>query len=204
LATNEHLRSISGLDVPYASHPKVRALKRQGYRPSIHGTKLWGSSQVLIDYLSSILASEPKTVIDAGCGWGLAGIWCAKHYGATVGSLDADPDVMPYLELTAELNGTTVTPIVGRFDDLNPEILAATELLIGADICFWDELIDPVVAMITAAIESGTKKIIIADPQRAPFLSVCEAILEDFGGDLLEWRAVGTKTAGALLIIENA
>ena len=59
-------------------------------------------------------------------------------------------------------------------------------------------------AMITAAIESGTKKIIIADPQRAPFLSVCEAILEDFGGELLEWRAVGTKTAGALLIIENA
>ena len=147
---------------------------------------------------------SPKTVIDAGCGWGLAGIWCAKEFNAAVGSLDADPDVIPYLELTAELNNTAVTPIVGRFEDLNAGILSATDLLIGADICFWDELVEPVVNMISTAIESGTKQIVIADPQRAPFLSVCEQILEDFGGDLLEWRAEGTKTVGALLIIENA
>lgn len=203
MTIDKHLRSISGLNVPYASHPKVRALKRQGYSPSIHGTKLWGSSQILIDYLSSATASEAKTVIDAGCGWGLAGIWCAKHFNAAVGSLDADPDVMPYLELTANLNDTAVTPLVGRFEDLNSEILSATDLLIGADICFWDELVDPVVTMISSAIESGTKRIIIADPQRAPFLSVCEQILEDFGGALFEWRAKGTKTAGALLVIEN-
>lgn len=204
MANTTHLRSIAGLDVPYASHPAVRALKRQGYSPSIHGTKLWGSSQVLIDYLSSTSNAPPRTVIDAGCGWGLAGIWCAKAFDAAVGSLDADPDVMPYLELTAQLNATAVTPIVGRFEDLNAEILSATDLLIGADICFWDELVDPVVNMISTAVESGTKKIVIADPQRAPFLSVCEQILEGFGGELLEWRAEGTKTAGALLVIENA
>ncbi len=142
-------------------------------------------------------------MIDAGCGWGLAGIWCAKEFNAAVGSLDADPDVMPYLELIAQLNNTAVTPIVGRFEDLNTDILSATDLLIGADICFWDELVDPVVTMISTALESGTKQIVIADPQRAPFLSVCEQILEDFGGDLLEWRAKGTKTVGALLVIEN-
>lgn len=204
MANLKHMRSIAGLDVPYASHPAVRALKRQGYAPSIHGTKLWGASQVLIDYLSSKSTTSPKTVIDAGCGWGLAGIWCAKKFDAAVGSLDADPDVMPYLELTAQLNDTAVTPIVGRFEDLNADILSATDLLIGADICFWDELVDPVVAMISMAIESGTKQIIIADPQRAPFLSVCERVLEDFGGELLEWRAEGTRTAGALLVIDNA
>ena len=203
MANTKHLRSIAGLDVPYASHPAVRALKRRGHSPSIHGTKLWGSSQILIDYLSSTTTVSPKTVIDAGCGWGLAGIWCAREFNAAVGSLDADPDVMPYLELTAELNNTAVTPIVGRFEDLNAGILSATDLLIGADICFWDELVEPVVNMISTAIESGTKQIVIADPQRAPFLSVCERILEDFGGDLLEWRAEGTKTVGALLIIEN-
>ena len=156
-----------------------------------------------MDYLASTTQTQPKTVIDAGCGWGLAGIWCAKHLQASVASLDADPDVIPYLELTAKINGAEVTPIVGRFEDLGSDLLSATDLLIGADICFWDELVDPVIAMITTAIESGTKRIVIADPQRAPFLAVCEHILEHFGGDLIEWQAPATKTVGALLIIEN-
>lgn len=204
MTTDKHLRVISGLSVPYASHPQVRALKRSGRRPSLHGTKLWGASQTLMDYLASTTQTQPKTVIDAGCGWGLSGIWCAKHLQATVASLDADPDVIPYLELTAKINGAEVTPIVGRFEDLGSDLLSATDLLIGADICFWDELVDPVIAMITTAIESGTKRIVIADPQRAPFLAVCEHILEHFGGELLEWRAPATKTVGALLVIENA
>lgn len=204
MTTDKHLRVISGLSVPYASHPQVRALKRSGRRPSLHGTKLWGASQTLMDYLASTTQTQPKTVIDAGCGWGLSGIWCAKHLQATVASLDADPDVIPYLELTAKINGAEVTPIVGRFEDLGSDLLSATDLLIGADICFWDELVDPVIAMITTAIESGTKRIVIADPQRAPFLAVCEHILEHFGGELIEWRAPATKTVGALLVIENA
>ena len=204
MTTDKHLRVISGLSVPYASHPQVRALKRSGRRPSLHGTKLWGASQILMDYLASTTQTQPKTVIDAGCGWGLSGIWCAKHLQATVASLDADPDVIPYLELTAKINGTEVTPIVGRFEDLGSDLLSATDLLIGADICFWDELVDPVMAMITSAIEGGTKRIVIAEPQRAPFLAVCEHILEHFGGELLEWRAPATKTVGALLVIENA
>lgn len=204
MTTDKHLRVISGLSVPYASHPQVRALKRSGRRPSLHGTKLWGASQTLMDYLASTTQTQPKTVIDAGCGWGLSGIWCAKHLQATVASLDADPDVIPYLELTAKINGAEVTPIVGRFEDLGSDLLSATDLLIGADICFWDELVDPVIAMITTAIESGTKRIVIADPQRAPFLAVCEHILERFGGELIEWRAPATKTVGALLVIENA
>lgn len=157
-----------------------------------------------MDYLASTTQTQPKTVIDAGCGWGLSGIWCAKHLQATVASLDADPDVIPYLELTAKINGAEVTPIVGRFEDLGSDLLSATDLLIGADICFWDELVDPVITMITTAIESGTKRIVIADPQRAPFLAVCEHILERFGGELIEWRAPATKTVGALLVIENA
>ena len=156
-----------------------------------------------MDYLASTTQTRPKTVIDAGCGWGLSGIWCAKHLQATVASLDADPDVIPYLELTAKINGAEVTPIVGRFEDLGSDLLSATDLLIGADICFWDELVDPVIAMITTAIESGTKRIVIADPQRAPFLAVCEHLLEHFGGELVEWRAPATKTVGALLVIEN-
>ena len=58
--------------------------------------------------------------------------------------------------------------------------------------------------MISRAIDSGTKRILIADPQRAPFLRVAEAILSGYGGELLEWRVKGTRSSGVILVIENA
>ena len=203
MAQHSTLRTLAGLHVPYARHPAVRKLKRQGHLPSIHGTKLLGASHILIDFLSKDLADPPRSIIDVGCGWGLAGIWCAKTYGAEVAAVDADPSVMPFLQLVADLNESTITSVVARFEDLQEDLLAATDWLIAADICFWDELIEPVTNMIARAIESGTKRIIIADPQRAPFLCVAETILQEYGGELIEWRTDNTRTAGALLVIEN-
>ena len=57
------LKTIAGLQVPYARHPRVRAIKRQGHYPSIHGTKLWSSSGVLIDYIASTTENAPQSVI---------------------------------------------------------------------------------------------------------------------------------------------
>lgn len=203
MTQNSTLRTLAGLQVPYARHPAVRQLKRQGHLPSIHGTKLWGAGHILIDFLSKDLADPPRSIIDVGCGWGLAGIWCAKTYGAEVAAVDADPNVMPFLQLVADLNDITVTSVVARFEDLQEDLLASTDWLIAADICFWDELIEPVTNMIARAIKSGTRRIIIADPQRAPFLCVAETILQEYGGELIEWRTDNTRTAGALLVIEN-
>jgi hypothetical protein len=64
--SNPIVKTIAGLHVPYARHPRVRAIKRQGHHPSIHGTKLWSSSGVLIDYIASTTATAPQSVIDAG------------------------------------------------------------------------------------------------------------------------------------------
>ena len=197
-------KTVAGLTVPFARHPEVRRLKRNGHNPNIHGTKLWGSGHLLIDFIASNSSLAPTSVIDAGCGWGLAGIWCAKTFGAAVASVDADSCVMPYLELTAQLNDVSVNPIVAHFEDIDENILGATDWLIGSDICFWDDLVEPVTEMISRAIDSGTKRILIADPQRAPFLRVAEAILAGYGGELLEWRVKGTRSSGVILVIENA
>lgn len=198
------VKTIAGLRVPYARHPGVRAIKRQGHFPSIHGTKLWSSGSVLIDYIASTSSVAPTSVIDVGCGWGLAGIWCAKTFGSAVAAVDADESVMPYLQLVSELNGVDVTPVVARFEQLEADLLGATDWLIGADICFWDELVDPVTAMITRAIDSGTKRIMIADPRREPFLHVADTILSEFGGELVEWRVDESRHSGVILVIENA
>ena len=44
----------------------------------------------LMDYLSSWEIPEEAKVLDIGCGWGLAGIYLAKHYQAQVTGLDID------------------------------------------------------------------------------------------------------------------
>ena len=127
-----------------------------------------------------------------------------KNFGSAVASVDADASVMPYLELVAELNEVEVTPVVARFEQLDTPLLGATDWLIAADVCFWEELVDPVTTMIERAIESGTKRIMISDPRREPFFTVANTILSEYGGELVEWRVGNSRHSGVILVIENA
>ena len=138
------LNRFRGVAIPTGSHPGIRKVKRQGVEPSIHGNKLWKSSCLVIDYLKQNPPEHADSVIDVGCGWGASGIWCAKKLGSDVTSMDADPDVFPFLEVAADLNGVVTTPLVSRFEELTKRQLSQFDLLIAADICFWDELVDPV------------------------------------------------------------
>lgn len=194
-----------GITIPTSSHPIIRQVKRNGADPSIHGNKLWKSSRLVIDYLHKHPPEHSKRVLDVGCGWGISGIWCAKSLGSKVTSMDADPDVFPYLEATALLNGVKTKQLVSRFEKLSKKELSKYDMLIGADICFWDELVKPVSNMVKRAVEAGVKKIIIADPQRDPFFEVARRCEKRHYAEVLEWETKGSVAAqGALLIIENA
>lgn len=183
----------------------IRQVKRNGADPSIHGNKLWKSSRLIIDYLDKNPPEYSKKIIDVGCGWGITGIWCAKSLGSKVTSVDADPDVFPYLEATALLNGVETKQLVSRFEDLTTKQLSKYDMLIGADICFWDELVKPVSNMVKRAVKAGVKKIIIADPQREPFFEVAKRCEKRHYAEVLEWEVRSKVTAeGSLLIIENA
>lgn len=190
--------------MPYSHHPKIRAVKRAGHEPSIHGTKLWKSSCLVMDYLHQHPPEHAARVLDAGCGWGITGIWCARKLGAAVTSVDADAAVFPYLEAVASINRVTTTPRVSRFEKLKKSELKDIDLLVGADICFWDELVKPVGKMINNAIDAGVKQIVIADPERPTFHEMAERCIKRHGGELLEWRTRGSiKASGALLVIQN-
>jgi predicted nicotinamide N-methyase len=194
-----------GVTIPTSSHPIIRQVKRRGANPSIHGNKLWKSSRLVIDYLHKNPPKHSDRVLDVGCGWGISGIWCAKSLGSKVTSVDADPDVFPYLEATALLNGVETKHLVSRFEDLSTKQLSKYDLLIGADICFWDELVKPVSNMVKRAVKAGVKKIIIADPRREPFFEVAERCEKRHYAEVLDWEVRSPITAeGSLLIIENA
>ena len=123
--------------MPTGSHPAIRRVRRQGSHPAIHGNKLWKSSCLLMDYLNKNRPQHCNTVIDVGCGWGVSGIWCAKTLGSDVTSVDADANVFPYLEATAELNKVRTRHLVSRFEALSTKQLSKFDMLIAADICFW-------------------------------------------------------------------
>ena len=194
-----------GAIMPTGSHPAIRKAKRKGANPSIHGTKLWKSSALLIDHMRKHPPEHCDTVIDVGCGWGLAGIWCARFLGSEVTSVDADPDVFPFLKVAADLNGVATTPLVSRFEQLKRKQLKNHDMLIAADICFWDELVKPVTNMVNRALDAGVKRIMIADPERSTFLEMAERCVDRHGGELVEWRTKGSVDArGSILIIDNA
>ena len=194
-----------GVKIPTGSHPEIRRVKREGIQPSIHGNKLWKSSCLLIDYLKKNPPEHYGRVMDVGCGWGIAGIWCAKHLGSEVISVDADPDVFPFLDATAAINGVTTEHRVSRFEKLSKPKLKGVDMLIAADICFWDELVDPVTNMVNRAVKAGVKQILIADPERAPFFEIAERCADAHCAEVVEWRTRSPiKASGSIMVLENA
>lgn len=203
---NPPQRRFRGVLMPTTTHPAIRRVRRSGAAPSIHGNKLWKSSCLLIDYLQKNPPEHYGSVMDVGCGWGISGIWCAGHFGSEVTAVDADAAVFPFLEAVAEINGVaSPTRLVRRFERITTRDLAGYDMLIAADICFWDELANTVYNLVNRAVSAGVKHILIADPERSPFLEMAERCIDRHGADLVEWRTRGSIEArGAVLVIENA
>ncbi len=190
-----------GVTVLRSTHSEIRALKKD-HEPEIHGDKLWNSSYLIMDYLQHQGMPSPARVLEVGCGWGLLGIYCAKQFGAEVTGVDADPNVFPYLHAQAAANNVTITTRKSRFESLGKGHLQKYDLMLGGDICFWDELIDPVYKLARRAVKAGVDQIIIADPGRPPFDEVCAMAEKKLGGEIIEWEVKSpTKAKGWLLII---
>ena len=197
-------RSAFGIDILTSQHKAIRRIKRQQQAPSIHGNKFWGSSYLLMDYLQENPPQTASKVLELGCGWGLAGIHCAKRYQADVTGIDADSAVFPYLHAQAQHNGVAINTRQQYFEKITSQQLAEYDVIIAADICFWDELADTVFKLIKRACNAGVGKIVIADPERPPFFDMAARCVDQFYGEL-EHRAVDQPrhASGCLLIIEN-
>ncbi|MFO7783020.1 MAG: class I SAM-dependent methyltransferase [Desulfatiglandales bacterium] len=192
-----------GVRALLSRHADVRRLKKRRF-PSRHGNRLWSSSWVLMDYLKASGIPKRSRVIDVGCGWGLAGIFCAKHYGAYVIGVDADADVFPFLSLHARVNRVKIEPRKSGFTRITAKTLYGFDYLIGADICFWDALVRPIRNLILRALRAGVKGVFIADPGRTPFEAMAESILAGREGYVLDWKTDEPRPLrGRILSVEN-
>jgi len=198
-------RRFRGVTMPTSTHPEIRKVRRAGHTTTIHGNKLWKSSCLLIDYLKENPPEHAARVIDVGCGWGIAGIWCARYLGSEVTSVDADSNVFPYLEATASINHVQTRPLTSRFEKLTKKQLGQYDMLIAADICFWDELVDPVANLVNRAVQAGVKQILIADPERSTFFDMARICEQRHCAELVPWEtSTPIKARGAIMVLHNA
>jgi predicted nicotinamide N-methyase len=186
--TNRNRIRAHGLVAFLSSHPEVRKIKRN-HSPSVHGNKFWTSSWLLIDYFSRRGLPAGACVMEVGCGWGLASIYCAKKHQAVVTCVDIDEEVFPFLEFHAAQNGVQVQTMRKGFDALRIRDLERVDVLIGADICFWDPMTDSLRRLIGRALRAGVKMVLISDPGRSPFHTLQEYFVDRQKGETLDWTA---------------
>ena len=198
------VRCVGNLRILTERHPVIRSLGEAGFRPGLHGGRVWKSTFWLMDYLAGDPVAPGERVIEIGCGWGLLGIYCAKAFKSRVLSTDADADVFPYLDAHARLNGVSVETEQVRFEAMTDSHLARCDVLLGADICFWPGLESQLRRLVRRSSEIGVGRIILADPGRATFMRMAESCVEGLGARLIEWRsATRAGSAGYLLVLDR-
>ena len=195
------------LEILNSSHPEIKKLKRE-YPTSIHGNKFWGSSFLLMDYFRKNPLSSSDRVLELGCGWALASIYLNNKFGCHVTCIDADEDVFPYANLHASINAAEISTVKQRFENISKAQLADYDVIIAADVCFWDELSEIHLNLIRRALQVGIKKIIYADPERAPFTELAQRAGQKLKQDNVhilceDARVKSLKASGKLLRIEQ-
>jgi predicted nicotinamide N-methyase len=132
--------------------------------------------------------------MEVGCGWGLAGIFCAKNFDAVVTGVDRDPDVFPYLRMHAQVNRVALYTLRRAFGGLTRRHLQGMDLLIGADICYWDSMVLPLKRLIGRAIREKVPLVLIADPGRSPFETLADYCEKRWAGEVLNWTIHKPRT----------
>ena len=187
----DHIYKAYGLYLLQSQHRFVKRLKR-AHAPSLHGDRTWQSSFILMDYLQHHPPQMRARVMEIGCGWGSAGVYCAKTFDARVTSVDADQHVFPYLKLLEVLNDVEVESLHKRFENLTTRRLAQENLVVGADVCYWDRMVKPMLNLVARAIRGGAARVVIVDPGRPPFYELVDHCAKRKGlrTELTEWYAV--------------
>lgn len=196
----KHTLGAYGIWLFNEKHPRIKKIKKE-VSPSVHGDRHWDSSYLLMDYFTHNTPPKKMRVLDVGCGWGPTSIFFASK-GCKVTGMDIDKDVFAFLDAQAEFNGVKVSKLTCAMKDMKKKDLENFDVIVGGDICFWDELADEWFAMLKRAALAGVKKAVIADPGRSPFLALIDRCEKRWQTDLFTWYALEPKKfEGSLMVV---
>ena len=91
-----------------------------------------------------------------------------------------------------------------KLNRLKENHLKDIDVVIGADICFWDKMVHPLKRFINRALNAGVQLILIADPDRPPFQQISHYFVKKERGEVLDWSVQRPRNIqGRLLKINN-
>src|SRR5690554_8058914 len=104
-------------------------------RPALFGQRAWGSSFLLIDYLSEHPLTEDCKLLELGCGWGVVSDYAASQLGIKATGMDIDDKVLPYIDTLAATNDSRIKSLHASIAELNDKKLRKLKVLVGAHYC---------------------------------------------------------------------
>ncbi len=156
-----------------------------------------------MDYLDRNGTFDHGVALDIGCGWGLSGIFLNKRFNTKVIGVDIDPQIQPYLQLHARINQAPIQFVNKSYDQIRAPMLQGVDIMVGSDICFWEELIEPLQRLLHRARRAKVKQIYLADPGRPTFEDLAELFLDRRYCELHDWEIENpVYAAGKILKLE--
>src|SRR5215213_6855098 len=149
-------------------HPWVRsAYVADEYVP--YWAQLWPAARML----AKVVLREkwekypqPVSVLEVGCGLGLAGIACLAR-GLAVTFSDVDETALTFAAANARLNGFKTGFRTVPIDFRCPPDDVKYPVVIGSDLMYEERLVDPLVGLLHAVLAPGGT-CLITDPDRTP------------------------------------
>lgn len=148
-------------------HPWVRsAYAADEYVP--YWAQLWPSARMLAKVVMREkweTYPQPVSVLEVGCGLGLAGIACLAR-GLRVTFSDVDETALAFAAANARLNGFAEFRTV-PIDFRCPPDDVKYPVVIGSDLMYEERLVDPLVGLLRAVL-AADGVCLITDPDRTP------------------------------------
>ena len=199
------IKEISSIKYFTGAHQKIRDHYQAGRRPTEFGNKVWATSLVLLNYLEERpFELQGLRVLEIGCGWGLLGIYLAKTFGCRVTCSDLDEHVLPIVQDHARLNNVAVATKKAAFSELDTEFLKDFDLIVGAEVCYSEEVGKEITSLIDRAFLTNLGHILIADPGRPDFQDCCDYTTQKHPTEIFELPGSVNGKTTLLLSVHNS